>query len=308
MANVAIPWIDTVLSQFSDKLKQGLHGHAYLVGLDKGYGGNELVLGMAKALLCQKATPRGGCGFCKACLLFEANNHPDFYRIEADGYQIKVDQVRELCQQLTETAQQGGRRVAVLFSSERLNLAGANALLKTLEEPGKETVLLLQSDTPSRLMATISSRCQRVKVALPTLQAIRTWLADTLDVQQDVTWCLPVVGGPIALAQCIQAGQYDELLRFRKAWARSLARGRLSTELMTLSEQQALNAMSILYLVLKQKLVKQTDLNALIRMKIVDLAADIMQQYHQLKLMPNMNLAALFRAYIADYQAIVKAE
>lgn len=308
MANVAIPWIDTVLSQFSDKLKYGLHGHAYLVGLDKGYGGDELVFGMAKALLCQKATPRGGCGFCKACLLFEANNHPDFYRIEADGHQIKVDQVRELCQQLTATAQQGGRRVAVLFNSERLNLAAANALLKTLEEPGKETVLLLQSDTPSRLMATISSRCQRVKVALPTPQVLRTWLTDSLGVQQDATWCLPVVGGPIALAQCIQAGQYDDLLVFRKAWAQSLAMGRLSTELMTLNESQALDAMSILYLVLKQKLVKQPDLDAIIRMKIVDLSADIMQQYHQLKLMPNINIPALFSGYIADYQQIVKSE
>ncbi|WP_298769994.1 DNA polymerase III subunit delta' [uncultured Shewanella sp.] len=306
MAKNSIPWVDTALSQFSDKLTHQLHGHAYLIGLDKGYGGDELALGMAKALLCQKATPRGGCGFCKACLLFKANNHPDFYRIEADGHQIKVDQVRELCRQLTATAQQGGRRVAVLFNSERLNLAAANALLKTLEEPGKETVLLLQSDTPSRLMATISSRCQRVKVLLPTLQVIRTWLMNTLGIEQDATWCLPVVGGPIALAQSIQTGDYDALLRFRKAWAQSLASGRLSTELMALDDPQVLDAITILYLVLKQKLVKQTDLDAIVRMKIVDLSADIMQQYHQLKLMPNINVSALFSSYIDDYQQIVK--
>ncbi|WP_299494354.1 DNA polymerase III subunit delta' [uncultured Shewanella sp.] len=306
MTEQAIPWVDNVLSQFSEQLTHQLNGHAYLIGLDKGYGGDVLTLSMAKALLCQKATPRGGCGFCKACLLFEANNHPDFYGIKADGHQIKVDQVRALCQKLTATSQQGGRRVAVLFNSERLNLAAANALLKTLEEPGKETVLLLQSDTPSRLMATISSRCQRINVTLPSSSEITTWLATGLAVKQDVTWCLPVVGGPIALAECIKTGQYTELLAFRKAWAQSLSSGRLSNDLRALNEERAIDAMNILYLVLKQKLLKQADLDPIIRMKIADLSAEIMLQYHQLNIMPNINTTALFSRFIADYQQIVK--
>ncbi|MCL1123454.1 DNA polymerase III subunit delta' [Shewanella surugensis] len=303
-ANV-VPWIDKALSQFCLRLKQNNYGHAYLIGLEKGYGGDLLGLDMAKSLLCDKATARGGCGFCKACQLFEANNHPDFYLIKADGHQIKVDQIRDLCQRLTATAQQGGRRVALLLNSERLNIAAANALLKTLEEPGKETVLLLQSDTPSRLMATISSRCQRMDVPLPTLIEIKSWLKQQADVLQDVTWCLPVVGGPIALAHSLKAGEYARLLCWRKAWAQSLSSGRLSNELMNLDEQQVLDAINILFLVLKQKLIKQVDLDAMIRMKIVDFSTHIMQQYHQLKIMPNINIPALFKGFIADYQQIV---
>lgn len=306
MPITVVPWIEKALSQFCLSLKQKSFGHAYLIGLEKGCGGDLLGQALAKALLCDKATERGGCGFCKACLLFEANNHPDFYCIKADGHQIKVDQIRQLCQRLTATAQQGGRRVALLLNSERLNIAAANALLKTLEEPGKETVLLLQSDTPSRLMATISSRCQRIDLTFPALSDIKTWLAKECDVTQDVTWCLPVVGGPIALAECLNTGDYERLLRCRKAWAQSLASGRLSNELMKLDEQHVFDAINVLYLVLKQKLSRQVDLDAIVRMKIVDLSASIMQQYHQLKQMPNINTSALFKSVIADYQQIVK--
>jgi DNA polymerase-3 subunit delta' len=299
-----IPWLRPVVKDFCVQLKSQLVGHAYLIGVHTGYGGESLMLAMAKAALCKTPTLEGACGFCKACQLVEANNHPDLYHIVADGNQIKVDQIRELCQKLTSTSQQGGRRVAVISQCEKLNLAAANALLKTLEEPGKDTLLLLQSDTPSRLMATINSRCQRVHFESPSIEQIKAWLGQGGEPGTDVTWCLPVMGGPLELASALQDQRYAQLLQLRKDWSQSLSSGHLCANLININEKQVSDAIKVLYLILRQKLVKQTQLDALLRMKVSELAAKIMNTYHKLSVMPNVNSLALFQGFILEYKKL----
>ncbi|WP_299789234.1 DNA polymerase III subunit delta' [uncultured Shewanella sp.] len=299
-----LPWLTPVIGDFSEQLKSQHIGHAYLIGVHNGYGGELLSIALAKAALCQTVTSLGACGFCKACQLLEADNHPDFYHITADGNQIKVDQVRELCQKLTSTSQQGGRRVAVISNCEKLNQASANALLKTLEEPGKDTLLLLQSDTPSRLMATISSRCQRIHFKIPTHEEIKLWLSKSSGITSDVTWCLPVMGGPLELARALESERYSELLQLRKDWAQSLSSGHLCASLININEKQVSDALKVLYLLLRQKLVKQTDLNALLRAKITEFSMKVMDTYHRLQLMPNVNYLALFQSFILEYNKL----
>ncbi|RTR39618.1 DNA polymerase III subunit delta' [Shewanella canadensis] len=301
-----LPWLTPVIGDFCEQLKSQHIGHAYLVGVHSGYGGEILSLAFAKAALCQTVTSQGACGFCKACLLVEANNHPDFYHIVADGNQIKVDQVRELCRKLTATSQQGGRRVAVISNCEKLNQASANALLKTLEEPGKETLLLLQSDTPSRLMATISSRCQRIHFQAPTREEIKAWLPQGAGVKSDVTWCLPVMGGPLELANALEGDRYAALLQLRKDWSQSLSSGHLCANLININEKQVSDALKVLYLLLRQKLVKQTELDALLRVRITEFSAKVMATYHRLLLMPNVNYLALFQSFILEYNEMGK--
>ncbi|MEC4724854.1 DNA polymerase III subunit delta' [Shewanella sp. D64] len=299
-----IPWLKPIVKDFCVQLQSQHVGHAYLIGVHIGYGGESLTLAMAKAALCQALTIEGACGFCKGCQLIEANNHPDFYHVVADGNQIKVDQIRELCQKLTSTSQQGGRRVVVISQCEKLNLAAANALLKTLEEPGKETLLLLQSNTPSRLMATINSRCQRVHFQSPSTDEIKTWLGQSLEVSSDVTWCLPVMGGPLELASALQDQRYEHLLQLRKDWTQSLSSGHLCANLININEKQVSDAIKVLYLILRQKLVKQTQLDALLRVKVSALAAKIMNTYHKLSVMPNVNSLALFQGFILEYKTL----
>ncbi len=316
-----IPWHQAVITQFHQQLSHGLQGHAYLIGMHQGYGGVELAQKLAQQALCHSqsghsqsdhlSTAAGACGFCKPCQLFEAGNHPDFYKIEADGNQIKVDQIRELCQKLTATAQQGGKRVAIIPHCERLNTAAANALLKTLEEPGKDTLLLLQTDTPGRLIATISSRCQRLHFQLPNLQQIQLWLQQALQgtpqehqLTHDVTWCLPVMGGPIELLSALQSERYNELIQFRKDWIESLSSGHLCASLSSIDQKQVSDVLQVLYLVLRQKLLKQKNANALINAKISDFAAKVMLRYHELTMMPNMNYMAIFQSLILEYQML----
>ncbi|NMH64207.1 DNA polymerase III subunit delta' [Shewanella salipaludis] len=299
-----LPWLAAATERFIDSLRRNRLSHAQLIGIDSALGGQLLALSMAQAALCQQPTAQGSCGFCKACQLFEAGSHPDFYRVEADGNQIKVDQIRELCHKLSSTAQQGGRRVALLFNCERLNLAAANALLKTLEEPGQNTLLLLQSDTPGRLLPTISSRCQRISFTAPSRADIGHWLTNLYGMQEDVTWCLPVVGGPLALAASLQSGHYQALLALRKDWAGSLSSGHLNASLLEVGEGQIFDALKVLYLVLRQYLLRETQADALERQRVAALAAEVMDQCHSLQTMPNVNYLGLFQRFVLEYKKI----
>ncbi len=305
---VNIPWLTPVIAQFSQQLTTGLQGHAYLVGMHQGYGGVELAQALAYTALCQHPSSQGPCGHCKPCQLTLAGTHPDFYQVEADGNQIKVDQIRDLCQRLTSTAQQGGKRVAVIKNCERLNVAAANALLKTLEEPGQQTLLLLQSDTPSRLMATISSRCQRLHFKLPVAQEVQAWLSEHYELSGDVSWCLPVMGGPIELLAALQSQRYAELLQLRKDWIQSLSSGHLCANFTHIEQKQVSDALKVLYLVLRQKLVKQKNADALVNVKITRLAAQVMARYHELNMMPNVNVMAIFQSFILEYQSLTQEQ
>ncbi|MGL4446281.1 MAG: DNA polymerase III subunit delta' [Shewanella sp.] len=308
---MTLPWLDAPRQAFLAQLQAGQLPHALLVGIDSAYGGQLLSEFMARSAMCQQPTLKGGCGKCKACLLFDAGNHPDCYQIHADGHQIKVDQIRELCTRLTATAQQSGQRVAIIYHSERLNTAAANALLKTLEEPGRDTLLILQSDTPARLMATITSRCQRLPFVAPPQRLISTWLSQHYHVQEDVTWCLSVVGGPLMLAESLhsdgtQPSRYQSLLQLRKDWAQSLSTGHLSGSLLTVGEQQIIDVLKVLFLMFRQVLLKNTQLDAYMRAQIGELAANVMGMCHSLSTMPTVNYLGLCQSYVLKYRLITK--
>jgi hypothetical protein len=96
--------------------------------------------------------------------LFDSpDGHPDLMWLAPEGKaeMIKIDAIRGVSEFLTQTAQQSGYRVVVIPSADRMNIASANALLKSLEEPGANTLLLLLTDLPHLLLPTIRSRCQR---------------------------------------------------------------------------------------------------------------------------------------------------
>jgi DNA polymerase III subunit delta' len=90
--------------------------------------------------------------------------------------EIKIDQVRELAHFMTLSTHRDGFRVLVIYPAETMNLAAANALLKTLEEPPPRTVILLVTDQMARLLATIRSRCQRILLAPPNAEEALKWL------------------------------------------------------------------------------------------------------------------------------------
>ncbi len=107
-----------------------------------------------------------------------AGTHPDLHRLspEDKSRAIKIDQVRKLVGFATRTAQYSGYRVAIVAPAEALNRNAQNALLKTLEEPGGQTLLLLVCDQPTLLLPTIRSRCQQRILPLPPQEQALEWL------------------------------------------------------------------------------------------------------------------------------------
>ena len=116
--------------------------------------------------------------------MLRSDTHPDFHLVEReeDAQQIKVEQVRDLIESLQLTSYRGRCKVGILSGAESLNAAGANAFLKTLEEPAANTVLIMIAAPNHRLPATIASRCRRITLRPPGPQAGRDWLE-----QQGVT-------------------------------------------------------------------------------------------------------------------------
>jgi DNA polymerase-3 subunit delta' len=107
-----------------------------------------------------------------------ALRHPDLLLLSAteDSRQIRIEQVRELSAELALTSHAGGYKVAIISPAQTLNRFAANALLKTLEEPPARTLLILVSTQPSRLPATVLSRCQRLRVPAPARGEAIAWL------------------------------------------------------------------------------------------------------------------------------------
>lgn len=158
------------------------HAHAYLLHGPAGIGKRGLAERLMALLLCQHPSPEGACGACRGCQLLAAQSHPDHYILEPDEADkaIRVDQVRDLVGFITQTAQMGGRKVVLLEPAEAMNLNAANALLKSLEEPAGNTVLLLVSHQPSRLLPTLKSRCVQQACPLPERQQSLDWLLTKL--------------------------------------------------------------------------------------------------------------------------------
>lgn len=103
------------------------------------------------------------CGQCLSCRKIVSGNHPDI-RIFDEDAPLKIDQIRELQREFSLSPVEGRYRVALLANFERATTSAANALLKTLEEPTSQVVIMLTAVEPSSLLPTIVSRCQILKL------------------------------------------------------------------------------------------------------------------------------------------------
>lgn len=173
------PWQMAQWQQLGGLLSARRLPHALLLSGPQGIGKQRFARAFAGRLLCQHASEISACGRCQDCGLLAAGSHPDYREIrpEEGKRQIGVDQVRQLQGFVAQHAhREGGRKLVVLHPAEAMNINTANALLKTLEEPTADTVLLLVSHAPSQLLATIRSRCLQLQFGVPPLQAVTDWL------------------------------------------------------------------------------------------------------------------------------------
>ncbi len=177
LSAAALPWLSAERGHLREALRAQRFPHSLLMLAAPGLGAEWLANWSAALLLCESPAERP-CGECASCQLLRADTHPDHraVRLEADAQQIKVDQIRALIESLTLQSYRGGYKVGVVEGAETLNANGANAFLKTLEEPTDRTVLILIAAPGHRLPATIASRCLRLRLHAPPTAVALEWL------------------------------------------------------------------------------------------------------------------------------------
>lgn len=146
--------------------------HAYLFAGPAGVGKRQVALALAQDLFCQQ---QSGCGDCPACQKVASGNHPDLHLLDGSAGAIKIEQIRLVQQQLALRPLEGDYRICLIDGAEEMTPAAANALLKTLEEPRPDTLLLLITAEPEKLLPTILSRCQQLpfkRLPRPQLEKI----------------------------------------------------------------------------------------------------------------------------------------
>jgi DNA polymerase-3 subunit delta' len=205
-----LPWQAPLWTSVVTRLQSGELPHALLITGPDGVGKRRFAAQLVRALLCER---RGGdghaCGACHGCGLSKAGTHPDLWTVGPleDSQVIKIDQIRELCAALTLASRQGGVKVAVIDPADRMNTAAANSLLKTLEEPTARTLLLLVTARPSRLPATVRSRCQVIHCEAPPRAVAVDWLRPRIGAENPALLLGLADGAPLAALDLANSGR-----------------------------------------------------------------------------------------------------
>ncbi len=179
-----LPWLQPAWAALRGRFSAtGRAPHALMLTGTSGCGRQATAMHLAAWLLCQQATADAACGRCSSCRLLQAGSHPDLLQVqpEEDASSIKVEQIRDLITALNLTAGFNGWRIAIIAQAAGMTDSAANALLKTLEEPGQHTLLMLLTDTRKALPATIYSRCQQLVLPLPDNDEAMRWLQQHAD-------------------------------------------------------------------------------------------------------------------------------
>lgn len=199
----------------SRAVHSGQPAHALLLEGPRGVGKTTLALDLAAGLLCLAADPVARpCRDCAACRKVAADNHADLHIVvpQGAGEQIRIGQIQQLTSELALTAMEGRYRVAIITSAQRLNLDAQNALLKTLEEPGPATCLVLCADDAAPLLPTVLSRSARLRLAPLPIETLTELLVEDGHAQPAQARTLAIAaGGRTGLAIRL-AGQPEAVL------------------------------------------------------------------------------------------------
>lgn len=210
-------WAVNILKR---SLAQGRIRHAYLFSGPEGVGRQTLAVRLAQAINCQQPpTPGNPCGECRDCVFLSRLQHPDLTIVAVgEGEQsIKVDQVREAQHTLSLTPYQAPFRTAFLLNFELATLSAANALLKTLEEPPPQVVIIITAQDPEALLPTISSRCEIIQLRPLSLENLTRGLQQNFNIpEQEASLLSHIASGRPGFA--LQLHRNPDALQRRSQW------------------------------------------------------------------------------------------
>ena len=195
-------------------MSQNRVGHAYLFSGLNAVGKKTVALEFALALNCEKAQEKlDSCGECSSCLKIKHNNHPDIFFVEAEGQFIRINAIREIQEQMTFKPMEGKSRVFILNDADKMNDTAANALLKSLEEPSPGNILILVTDRPYTMPATIISRCNHMRFNPLKIDTVAQFLIARADMEKQKALLLAGLSGG-SIGQALELNK-DDLIVYR---------------------------------------------------------------------------------------------
>ena len=152
---------DKIKKLLETSIKSNNLVHSYMFVGSSGIGKKLFATEFAKVILCESNDD--ACNSCSSCVKFNSGNHPDLAVIDTDdGKNIKIDQVRNLQEQIAEKPIISNKKVYIINNSDLMTTEAQNCLLKTLEEPPEYAVIILVLSNESKLLTTIKSRCTKI--------------------------------------------------------------------------------------------------------------------------------------------------
>jgi DNA polymerase-3 subunit delta' len=142
----------------------------------EGCGKRKTAIALIRAMYCRNSC---GCGECPACSRVNSLQHPDLHILEPDGAFIKIDQIRQLQRELCLRPYEAPFKSCIIEAPDRFHQAAGNALLKTLEEPPGNSLIILLTSNPESVLPTIRSRCQAVNFQHLSEEAVMKILSGT---------------------------------------------------------------------------------------------------------------------------------
>ncbi|MBI5042513.1 MAG: DNA polymerase III subunit delta', partial [Nitrospirae bacterium] len=182
-----------IIGRLKKALEKNEFASAYLFFGDEAIGKKLTAINFAKAMNClTHATD--ACGACISCQKIEKGIHPDVRIIapeaemadaeantenkgsEKKSRVIKIEQIRAIQNEMAYSPFEGKKRVFIIDNADKMNTEAANSLLKTLEEPAKNSVIILISSRPNSLLSTIVSRCQQIRFTTAPIETVKRLL------------------------------------------------------------------------------------------------------------------------------------
>ncbi len=204
-------------------LASGQVPHAFLFTGIAGIGKHLAASGLVKALNCLTSSD-DFCGECLQCRKIDNQTHPDVQLVEPlpDKKDLIIDQIRTLQQDLVFKPLEGKKKAVIINQAEKMNPSAANCLLKTLEEPPEDTVIILLAQAVSDMLPTVLSRCQRIHFTPLSDEDMLGLLAEQ-DIQGgQAARLLPLAQGSLERALMLAEGDF---LTRRKKLAERLCDG-----------------------------------------------------------------------------------
>jgi len=251
MTSLLYPWQQQAWVQLQQF--QGRWPHAILLHGPEGIGKTIFAQWLAQSLLCESLKDDGqACGSCVSCGWFTQYSHPDYRRLrpeileteeaqsdsdeaetktsgkttKAPSKEIVIDQVRKLTNFMTMSTHRQGRRVVVIYPADAMNMAAANALLKSLEEPGPDTVFILVTCHVDSLLPTLISRCRQFALMMPDADQALHWLSQH-NVSDAEQFLAEHGGAPLAAFAASQSDTQEQQQEFLRHLQRPDVEGAL---------------------------------------------------------------------------------